>query len=230
MFSIFKVSVSATILVALAACASTPEPIPEPALTFQGNECSSNVDLGAAILVPEDKKSVKRMMRNRTLILSEMFTEESPCLRLASGNDSPYAVFELPTNITKPVVYAGSKIDSNSMFAAKIVTLDETGNIIRYFERDDYKKFGTQYGVQFRPKAEESYVLIKADADMIGDIEETSETRVDAQTVTMVYGAVASSGTNYVGKQSSFSRTYSYDGEVGIRVVFPKQEEQEEQK
>jgi len=212
----------------LAACATTADPIPEPVLEFQvADNCSDDIDLAQSIGMPDDAKLVKRMMRNRTIVLKETMSESTSCLTGEMGFSGPYAIFEVPDMVTGQVITAGSIIDSNSMFAAKIDVLDSEGRIVRSFSRDEYRRLGERYGVQFQPKSDQAFVLIRADKDIIGDLEKTIETAVSAQTVTMSTGVYTSSGTNFVGVQEDFSRAYSYDGDVGIRVVFPKQEKPE---
>lgn len=219
---ISKLISGAVIIGGLAACATT-EPIPEPVLQYKtaANQCSADIDLNNAIAVTDNTKSLKRMMKNRTLILSDVMDAESPCILQSSGTSSPYAIFELPSGIKGPVVYAGSKIDANSMFAADIVILDKEGAFLRRFKTDEFRKLGTQFGVQFRPKDKDAYVLIKADENMIGGTEDTLETSFGNVYVSNANGY---GGNNIVGRTQEFTRTYSYDGEVGLRIVFPKQD------
>jgi hypothetical protein len=217
--------------VLLAACATAPEPPAPPLLSFEGQDCSSKVDLGEAIMLPDmstkdGAKKMKRMMKNRTIMLSDNFNEDSRCVRLATGGTSPYALFEVPSNIQGQVIYAGSMIDSNSMFAANVSLLGADGNVMRQFTPKDFNRVGTRHAVQFSPRANEAYVLIKADPNLLGQKRETLETGVSQQTISVAYGGLVSSGTNLVGHQKAFDRSFSYDGEVGIRVVFPKQEEE----
>jgi hypothetical protein len=221
--------VGAAFAALFAACATTPEPEAEPMLSFEGESCSSKIDLANATNLPDintkdGAKKLKRMMKNRTIVLSDNFDANSPCTKLASGDASPYAVFEIPKGINGQVIYAGSKLDSNSMFAADVSLLDKGGNVLRRFNAGDFKRIGTRHAVQFSPRADEAYVLIKADTALVGQATETMETSVSQQNVTVAYGGLVSSGTNLVGKQEAFSRSFSYDGEVGIRVVFPKQD------
>jgi len=215
--------------VLLTSCATAPEPPAPPLLSFEGQDCSLNVDLGEAITLPDTAtkdgaKKLKGMMKNRTIMLSDNFNEDSRCIRLASGGTSPYALFEVPSNIKGQVIYAGSMIDSNSMFAANVSLLGADGSVMRQFTPKDFNRVGTRHAVQFSPKANEAYVLIKADPNLLGQKRETMETGVSQQTVSVAYGGLVSSGTNLVGSQKAFDRSFSYDGEVGIRVVFPKQD------
>jgi len=229
MFNTKILGVGAVFAVLTASCASTPEPEPEPLLSFEGQSCTDKIDLANAIMLPgvdtkDGAKKLKRMMKNRTIILSDNFDEMSSCMRLASGGMSPYAIFQVPTDITGQVIYAGSKIDANSMFAADISLLDQHGEVLRKFDADDFKRIGSRHAVQFTPKQDEAYVLIKADTDLMGKATNTMETSVTEQTLTVAYGAIASSGTNLVGTQKEYNRRFSYDGEVGIRIVFPEQD------
>lgn len=209
-------------------CATAPEPLP-PLLSFEGLDCTSKINLGEANMLPDvntkdGAKKLKRMMKNRTIMLSDKFNEESRCVRLASGSASPYAIFEIPSDIKGQVIYAGSMIDTNSIFAADVSLLDPDGNMVRNFDQSEFNRVGTRYAVQFAPKENEAYVLIKADPNLLGQKRETMETGVTQQNISVAYGSLVSSGTNLVGHQKVFNRSFSYDGDVGIRIVFPKQE------
>jgi len=166
--------------VLLTSCATAPEPPAPPLLSFEGQDCSLNVDLGEAITLPDTAtkdgaKKLKGMMKNRTIMLSDNFNEDSRCIRLASGGTSPYALFEVPSNIKGQVIYAGSMIDSNSMFAANVSLLGADGSVMRQFTPKDFNRVGTRHAVQFSPKANEAYVLIKADPNLLGQKRETMD-------------------------------------------------------
>ncbi len=209
----------------LVACATTPAPLLAPELKYAApSECPSSLDMSQAVGLPDDEKKVRKMYRNRTLLMTGQMEKDSQCLVEDGGKSSPAIVFLLPTDLTGEVIYAGSVLDPNSIFAADVSTLDANGNTVRSFPRESFLFQGTQYGVQFRPKENETFVLIKAAHELIGDARETTELSVGSQNVSLVVGSSYGSGTNLVGSQTSYQRIYAYDGAVSVRVVFPKQE------
>lgn len=213
--------------IVLVAC-ETPSyaPILPPKLAYSApTNCAASVDLSKAIGITKDPKLVKRMMKNRTITRSRRMESSAQCLQGAE-KAIPAMVFTLPPDLTGEVVYAGSILDYNSIFAADVSTLNANGDTVRTFERESYLFQGQQYGVQFRPSDEEVFVLIKADPELIGEERDTTELSVSSQNVSN-YGAggTYSSGTNLVGAQTAYNRTYAYDGMVQVRIVFPEQPE-----
>lgn len=209
------------VLLGFAGCASVTPPPPMPVLAYAPQtDCASAPDMSQAMRFAPLSKAGKRMLRNRAI---EMDTdmEEAACLQTASGA-SPYAIYALPEGMSGRVVYAGSLIDVNSIFAARVSTLDAQGGMVREFEASDYKRTGSRHAVQFRPKDDEVFVLITSDPALVGEVMETSETRQEARYVSN--GLTGAGGTNIVGRTQSFDRRFSYDGLAGIRVMFPKQE------
>lgn len=205
----------------------TYTPIVAPKLAYSAPEvsCTDSVNLSKAVGITGDPKALKRMMKNRTITRARRMETSAQCLQ-GADKPIPAIVFTLPDNLIGEVVYAGALLDANSIFAADVSTLNKAGETVRTFDRDSFLFQGQQYGVQFRPSDDEAYVLIKADPELIGKERMTTELSVSEQSVSN-YGATGyySSGTNLVGSQTAYNRTYAYDGMVQVRIVFPEQPE-----
>jgi len=213
-------------ILGLSACASKPRTVRAANLTYEAvTDCSEAVSFDNAVKRTDDEKKMKKEMRSRIIHLkADMADVDVPCLTSAEAGDIPYQVFEIPTGVTGRVVTAGAKLDTTVIFAGDITTHDSDGEIVRQFDQAEYRRLGSIYGVQFSPRSNESHVLIKANPTLVGERDATIETDTRAQNVTFAYGGAVSSGTNTVGVQRTFDRTYSYNGEVSVRTVFPKQE------
>ena len=151
------------------------------------------------------------------------------CLNGSSGKTTPYTVYEIPTGLDKRVVNAGSKYDSAVIFAGKVTTHDENGGLVREFEKDDYRRLDRIYGVQFASRDTERFVLIQADPTLIGDQVGTVETG-SRRTWLSPYKPNPDGSSGYANAdsdgrsfQQNFIRTYSFNGETAMQVVFPKQ-------
>lgn len=209
-------------LAGLTACSTTPPaPLPEPVVEFAGAECTNAPDLGLAQSYLDDAKAAKKMMKNRTIRLEEFLGDSGSCLNLDGGLTSPYAVFTIPQSIKGLVINAGSFKDGNSIFAASISVLDKNGEQTREFSREKYRVMGRRYGVQFRPRSGDAFVVISADPKLIGEVSTTQEVSANSSYVSGVNGG---GGNNIVGSQKTFNRTFSFDGAVGLRIVFPEQD------
>ena len=230
MHRVYLTSAAITSVLLTACQTANHEPVVPPKLAYsEPIECTKAINLSKAIGISTNPKSVKRMMKNRTITRVQKMEISGQCLE-AGDKSIPAIVFTLPSNLIGEVVYAGSILDANSIFAADVSTLNTSGETVRNFERDSYLFQGQQYGVQFRPSDDEAYVMIKADPELIGKERDTTELSIDSRFVSS-YGVGGSygggGGTNLVGSQKSYNRTYSYDGTVQVRIVFPEQPEKE---
>lgn len=211
----------------LAACQTTTPSIVAPSLDYsaKAEQCSSKFDFTNARGLSDEKALKRAIKAQRVHLVANMGVDDIACTLSSTEQALPYASFELPTGMTGRVVSAGSKMDTAVIFAADVSTYDNEGEPVRHFERDEFRRLGKIYGVQFTPRENETYVVIQADPNLVGDIDSTVETSTHGQSVTVAYGAAVSSGTNTVGTQRSFDRTYSFNGDVAVITVFPKQEE-----
>ena len=210
----------ACVLFALTACETADVALLEPELSFSGAECVQSPVISGAIALESGDKALKKMMKTRSLELKTEFNKGSPCMLSANGVNTPYAVFKLPSGIKGMVVSAGSIKDGNSIFASEVVVLDGMGASIKEFNRKSYRSLGAgRYGVQFNPADNARYVMIKADAELVGSKSTTQEVTASFRSVGGAYG----SGTDVSGVTTTFDRTYSFDGEAGVRIVFPEQ-------
>jgi len=209
----------------LTACKSTPRTLRAANLSYAAPvACTPTISFTDPVKRTTDEKKMKKEMRFRTIELkSDMADSEVPCLEKTGADKRPYQVFEIPKGIDGRVVSAGSKLDTTVIFAGEVSTHDAKGQVVREFDQSEYRRLGTIYGVQFSPRANETYVLIKVNPDLIGQREATIETATATQKVYLpnASGSV-SSGSNTVGIQKMYDRTYSYNGETAIRTVFPK--------
>lgn len=197
-----------------------PKAATPPILEYNPDECASEVNLENRVTPPTDKRKLSKMMRNRTIVMSSDIEANTKCLINAIGEKTPYVVFEIPKDIVKQVIYAGSEITSNSVFPVEVSTLNETGEVVRTFPRSKYMRRGDHLAVTISPRTSEYYILATAYNEQIGREESTTEISTQDVTISNGFGGT---GTNTRGKAKTYDRVYSYDGKALVRIVFPKQ-------
>lgn len=212
-------------VVCLAACKTTPQKPIHAAVTDYlpaSGACAASVDTAPAVSFSgAEPKAFKKAQRERTVTLSETLGPESPCLD-SDGEPRPYAVFEIPRLMEGGVVYAGGLVERRRLVVPQIATLDANGDIVRRFAPGDHRRFMDRYGQVFSPRAEERFVLIAADPDSVGAAQSTVETTT-RNIHRSGYGPTGAGGGNDIlAIQNDYNRVNSYEGEVGIRVVYPK--------
>ena len=219
--SLIAKAASLAVLAALAACASTPPP-PAAVLAYAPVDCTSDLTLDKVKAMETDEKTVKRVTRNRTVELDAELGLDSDCMSGPAG-DRPYQVFALPDlPLEGGVVYAGAELGTLRTVMPEIATLDANGDIMRRFDAEKFRRYSNRFGHSFSPRAGEAFVVIAANPAAVGDSKATVETSAVGRNVTHVYGSTIGGGIDTVGIQNEFERVYSYEGKVGIRVVYPK--------
>lgn len=145
-----------------AACATTaPPPPPDAVLQFTpAAPCAAISAANAVSLTPE--RPVGLILRT-----AAVGAPTSACYGAASGGATPYAMFALPDGAVASV-NAGAMIEARRVLGPQVATLDAGLNIVRTFAASDFHQRGRTYSVLFRPRGEEKYVLVSADAALVG--------------------------------------------------------------
>jgi hypothetical protein len=199
-------------VIGLAACA-TPAP-PPAVLEYVASNCAAAPSVAnAASLVPEREREAHAV---RTPV-----TPETPCVVDADGRTAPYAVFAVPADFEDKTLTAGASLEAARIFAPQVSLLDAQGTVVRTFTRADYLYRGAIYGVQFRPRAGETYVLVAADPALVG--ERYDSILIGTSTATSATPAGAFSWTT--GVDGEQSRTFSYEGTIQVSVYDADTEE-----
>jgi len=195
----------------LGACQSTPPPPPEAVTDLSGKTCQADISLVDAIaLTPKNQKSWQ-----------DVFSQvgpETPCVGEGDAAAN-YVVFALPDFGPNHVITVGGQKQARRTLAPKILLLDWEGTVTREFAADKYDYRGGSYSVQFRPGADDRFILVETDSALVGEIETRFETQLLMRqgTVGLPNGGTASY-TTYSGKEGAQSRTFSHEGVVTVRV------------
>ena len=145
---------------ALAACATTPTPV--PLLTVSATNCSAAPNLStAAPLVlaakPGDEKPVELT-----------FDAQTSCLQSAAGTKSLYRVFALPADAPPYTIMVSAVPFGQALFAPHLMLLDGQGSMTREVKSDPFVFRGSQLTALLRNHADERYLLIASDPDSMG--------------------------------------------------------------
>ena len=199
----------ALLVSALSACQSAPPP-PYAVLELSGQPCETSPDRTTAIdLTPEKAKA----------FFLEVYdvTADTPCLE-TQDTKGKYLLFALPDEAPNHVISIGGMKQVHRILAASVSILDANGETVRTFPKTAYIHTGGMYGVQFRPRAGESFILIETDAEKVGDKQEMNETKLLSHSNTYFTATYSATYNTYSGADTKASRTFSYEGKVGVRV------------
>ncbi|MET4684945.1 MalM family protein [Brevundimonas faecalis] len=189
----------------VSACA-TAAPPPPAMLAYARMDCSAAPDLSSALSLTPDKE------RAVHLVASPIGTD-TPCLTRA-GRSVPYVVYALPTDFEDKTLNVGSTLEAMRIFAPNVEVLDAQGRVTRTFEREEYFYRGPVYSVQFRPRQNESYLLVTAAPELVGQGYDAIQIGVATTVVPVgMYSAVVNTGT-----EAKQLRTFSYDGTVRVSI------------
>ena len=189
------------------ACATAAVPPPRAALTYARQDCSATPDLSIAVSLTPDKE------RAVHLVASPIGTD-TPCLMTRAGVAVPYVLYALPADFSDKTLNVGSSLEQLRIFAPSVEILDAQGSVTRSFERREYYYRGPVYSVQFRPRHGESYLLVTAAPELVGQQYDAIQIGIATTVVPAgLYTAVVYSGT-----EAKQLRTFSYDGTVRVAI------------
>jgi len=189
-----------------AACATTAADIPQPALQFARADCAASPSLAGPIGLTPEKERVSH------LVVAPVGTA-SGCLA-RDGKAGPYVVFALPADYDDKTITVGGALEATRIFAPSVAVLDASGTVTRTFSREDYLYRGPVYSVQFRPRQNETYVLVTSDPELVG--KRYDSVSIGTNTTTICTGYTCSNWTT--GVDASQSRVFSYEGTVQVAV------------
>lgn len=191
----------------LAACATGPA-IPPPAavLEYSRVDCAAAPELSAAIsLTPEKERA--------------LYSVNAPtahgCLTRAEGGNTPYVTFALPADHADKTIIVGASLEPLRIQSPSVAILGRDGQVTRTFRPDEYMYRGAVYSVQFRPRADEAYVLVTTDPSRVGQRYDSISVGVATTTISTGYG------TSHwrTGTEAAQSRVFSWEGAVQVSVA-----------
>lgn len=104
------------------------------------------------------------------IFVDAVVDDQSPCFRSEAGAKSSYAVFTIkdvdPLTMT---VVVGSRLELGRILAPLVVVLSEEGEFLRSYGADRFLYRGDHLSVSFRPKADDYYIVVKSNSDIVGD-------------------------------------------------------------
>ena len=193
------------LLLAATGCATAIAPLP-PVLEYSGTDCQSTVDLTRAVSLTPQKET------NGFVVVAQVGAA-SPCLRLGATS-TPYALFALPTDYDDKTIAIGGSLEPLRIFSPEVAVLAADGTEIRTLAAADFFYRGTVFSVQFRPRAGEAFVVVKADSGRVG--QHYDAINVGTNTTAVYTGYGVANFTN--GVEANASRVFSYHGDVQVIV------------
>lgn len=96
-------------------------------------------------------------------------TAAAPCLASSAGGRQGYAVFALPGAGKVASINAGAVIEPKRLLAASVFTAAADGHVVRAFPASELLHRGHTVSVLFTPQADERFVVVAADASLVGN-------------------------------------------------------------
>ena len=193
------------LLLATSGCATAVAPLP-PLLEYVGTDCRTEVDLARAIGLTPEKET------NGFVVVAEV-GPGSPC-HLSGSRGAPYVLFALPADYEDKTIAVGGSLEPLRIFSPEVSVLAADGREMRALPAGDFFYRGPVYSVQFRPRAGEAFLLVKADPGRVG--QRYDAINVGTNTTTIYTGFGASNITT--GVEANNSRVFSYHGAVQVIV------------
>lgn len=185
---------------------STVATLGPPRLVYDRTGCPAAPDLmTAASLTPGSERDL--------FFVSRTVDDTTPCWT-GGTQAAPYVVFEVPAEYADKTITVGGRLESQRIFAARVLTLDADGAPVREFASDDFFFRQGIHSVQFRPREQERYILVTSNPDLVGQSYSSIQIGVNSG-ATYAAGAYVSYN---IGTEQGAERVFSHDGIVSVIV------------
>jgi len=191
-------------MLVLSACSHAPAPA--PMLSITQSSCDPTPDMRNTVPIAYNEK-------DNASVLAQ-FDEKSACLQAGPGEKSLYKVYRLPDAQAPYSISIVSVPTGASTFAPRIAILDSRGILLREIARDTLAFRNGRLSALFRSHADDGYLLLASDADMIG---KTSQQIVET-TKSEMLGTGTVFVTIHTGDDQSRQFVYSHNGSVEITL------------
>jgi hypothetical protein len=197
------------VLGGVSACTTGPGPAPVVTLLLDGRACARDPDLAMTrALVLSTNKSV-----------TVAVDEKMPCLTDSSGDPSLYAVFTLPQAMEEFLVSVTSYPQGQTLFAPRVMILDETGQPMREVSRDLFVFHGPALYLGLRVRAGERYLVVASDPKCVGQ----QVSHIQSATQSNTAAAVTTGGAIFVnintGSETTSDYTYAHNGSITVAAT-----------
>ena len=193
----------------LSACATNSAPPPVLAIPLDGRACAGEPDVIAA--------------RALTLATNKSVTvavdEKMPCLADGNGDPSVYAVFSLPQAMEEFLVSVTSMPQGQTLFAPRVLMLDDGGRPMREVSRDIFVFHGPALYLGLRVRAGERYLVVASDPKFVGQ----QVSHIQSATQSNTIGAATTAGAIFVnvntGSETTSDYTYAHNGSITVAAT-----------
>lgn len=193
----------------LAGCVTAPPALPPVLQASAVGACTAAASTAGAVdLTPKAAAGTSEKIVT--------VSASSACLAGETAKQG-YAVFALPTTGLVASLSAGAIIEPKRVLAPSVATLSGDGRVVRTFAKDDLQHRGRTVSVLFKPKPEERFVIVAADAASVGGqfkLVTVDPAGADAQAHKAKHEAGLKIATVTAGAP------YSFEGEAFARVYF----------
>lgn len=193
----------------LSACTTTQGPEPVLTLALDGRACARDPDITMPrALVLASNKSV-----------TVAVDEKMPCLADGTGDSSVYAVFSLPQAMEEFLVSVTSMPQGRTLFAPRVMMLDESGRAMREMPRDVFVFHGPALYLGLRVRQGERFLVVASDPKVVGQ----QVSHIQSATQSNTYGVATTGGAVFVnvntGSEITSDYTYAHNGSITVAAT-----------
>ena len=200
---------SFVLLGGLSACTTNMGPEPVLTLFLDGRACAKDADLA--------------MPRALALATNKAVTvavdEKMPCLTDSSGDPSVYTVFSLPQAMEEFLVSITSMPQGLTLFAPRVMMLDESGRAMREITRDTFVFHGPALYLGLRVRQGERFLVVASDPKVVGQKVSHIQSATQANTLAAVTAAGAFYVNVYTGSEMASDYTYAHNGSIVVAAT-----------
>lgn len=142
----------------LAGCAHDPGPPPQ--VDLASVPCARSMDLAAAAPLSFDPKNEKTV--------ATVLNASSQCVESADGARALYKLFALPKTSEPFILMVSASPWGNTLLAPRIALLDEKGSVKRSTTHADFTFRAHNLTALMRSHADETYLAVSSDTDVLG--------------------------------------------------------------
>jgi len=145
--------------------------------------------------------------------------EKMPCLADSGGDPSVYTVFNLPQAMEEFLISVTSVPQGGTLFAPRVMMLDETGRAMREVSREIFVFHGPALYLGLRVRAGERYLVVASDPKFVGQ----GVSHIQSATMSNTIGTATAAGAIYVnvntGSETLMDYTYAHNGSITVAAT-----------
>jgi hypothetical protein len=189
----------------LAACAANENQSvpPSAVMTLENRTCQTEIDRASAVPAV--------LMAEKSVTLR--FDAASPCVQLATGAKSAYAIIRLPDSPSPYLLSIASQVRNVHVFSPRLMVLDAQGKVLREKRKDDFVFQGLNLYTGLRAYPGDVFLVVASDGEAVGQQDVQLQAKMNTMVISTGVGAAFPVNT---GAESNRTFMYAHSGIVTV--------------